>query len=102
MIATRDKLRDGWYGGVDSMGKEHTACDCNKLVEHCTKEAQAGLDADTVLSGNLKIKIIVANEDEIDANEVDVSQEGGEDPDFNDTLFVEDDCDECEEVDMEY
>ena len=38
--------------------------------------------------------VIVAKDARLEAESVDVSHEGGEDPNYNDCLFVEDDCEE--------
>ena len=42
----------------------------------------------------LRININVSENDKLEAQIMDTSHEGGDDPDFNDSLFVEDDCDE--------
>ena len=94
LIEARNQLRDGWYGCVNSDGQRHRACDCSKLISHCLKEAQKALDADELLSGKLGININVSENDKLEAQIMDTSHEGGDDPDFNDSLFVEDDCDE--------
>ena len=100
MLETREALRVGWYGGTKDMGTKHNPCDCSSLIAHSLKEAQKALDADELLSGKLGVSIVASENDREEARNVDTSREGGDDPNFNDSLFVEDDCDEfVEELD---
>ena len=59
--------------------------------------AQKALDADEFLSGKLGVSIVASENDRKEAANADTSREGSDDPNFNDSLFVEDDCDEFEE-----
>ena len=53
-----------------------------------------------MLSGNLFDTLVVAENTIEEVVSLDTSHEGGDDPNFNDSLFVEDDCDEInEEID---
>lgn len=44
-------MRIGWYGGGP---KKKEACDCNKLVEHMLKKANARVKFDEFLSGTIE------------------------------------------------
>ena len=97
MVETLVDLRTGWYGGHDSEGNPHSACDVGKLINHCNKNTQAAIDADPMLKGVLGDYLIMDEDVREESQTLDVSREGTSDPNFNDCLFVEDDCDEMEE-----
>ena len=68
-----------------------------KLINHCNKNTRAAIDADPMLKGVLGDYLIMDEDVREESQTLDVSREGTSDPNFNDCLFVEDDCDEMEE-----
>ena len=101
MKQLRDQVRTGWYGGTDADGNPHSPADCSSLVKHCLKHAQTVLNDDDLLDGKLGKGLKLTEKGaETDPNLIhntlalDCRHEGTEDEAYNDSLFVEDDCDE--------
>ena len=99
MKETRDTLRIGWYGGLDSENVYHKPANCKKLIMHCIHEAKVALRNDEFLIGELGKSICLTELGEEDMLNNPDDRKFVENHEASDNLFVEDDCDE--EIDEE-